>query len=424
MARLCYTTPMPHLRRCCSSSTSPPSRHWDPRPAFAAATERVRAGTLSPEDAHHLFDELLLQANPVPERSFNDFLAALARALSSAALRDGHSLALGIFNRVCREEAGPCVTPPTVCTYNILMDSCCRACHPNLGPAFFGRFLRTGLKADQIVAINLLKCLCHAKRKDEAVNMLLHRMSEFGCVPDAISYSIVLKSLCDDSRSQQALDLLQMVRKGGACSLDVVAYSTVIRSFFKEGEVRAMDKAKLVLQQMVDNGVRPNMYTCMELIHEQRVSPNVFTYAIVTAALCRMGRLSDAMDKLNEMIAMGLQPNKVVYHSLIQGFCTHGDLVKAKALVSEMMNKGIPRPNIVFFSSVINSLCKEGRVTEAHDIFDLAINIGERPNVITFSSLIDGYCLAGKMDKAFGVLDANTFEYFKENMCKRISRWK
>ncbi|XP_037484883.1 protein Rf1, mitochondrial-like isoform X1 [Triticum dicoccoides] len=299
MARLCYTTPMPHLRRCCSSSTSPPSRHWDPRPAFAAATERVRAGTLNPEDAHHLFDELLLRANPIPERSFNDFLAALARALSSAALRDGHSLALGIFNRVCREEAGPCVTPSTVCTYNILMDSCCRACHPNLGPAFFGRFLRTGLKADQIIAINLLKCLCHAKRKDEAVNMLLHRMSEFGCVPDAISYSIVLKSLCDDSRSQQALDLLQMVRKGGACSLDVVAYSTVIRSFFKEGEVskacnlfhemvqqgivpnvvtysliidalckvRAMDKAKLVLQQMVDNGVRPNMYTCMELIH-------------------------------------------------------------------------------------------------------------------------------------------------------------
>ena len=89
-----------------------------------------------------------------------------------------------------------------------------------------------------------------------------------------------------------------------------------------------------------------------------------------------------------------------------------------------MMNKGIPRPNIVFFSSVINSLCKEGRVTDAHDIFDLAINIGERPDVITFNSLIDGYCLAGKMDKAFGVLDANTFEYFKENMCKRISRWK
>ncbi|XP_044947539.1 uncharacterized protein LOC123396769 [Hordeum vulgare subsp. vulgare] len=29
------------------------------------------------------------------------------------------------FNRVCREEAGPRVAPPTICTYNILMHSCC-----------------------------------------------------------------------------------------------------------------------------------------------------------------------------------------------------------------------------------------------------------------------------------------------------------
>uniref|UniRef100_A0A8I6WEX4 Pentatricopeptide repeat-containing protein n=1 Tax=Hordeum vulgare subsp. vulgare TaxID=112509 RepID=A0A8I6WEX4_HORVV len=115
------------------------------------------------------------------------------------------------------------------------MDSCCRARRPDLGLAFFGRFrfMRTGLKADQIVANSLLKCLCHSKLTDEAVNVLLHRMSEFGCVPDAISYSIILKSLCDDSRSQQALYLLEMVRKGDACSLDVVAYSTVIDGFFK-----------------------------------------------------------------------------------------------------------------------------------------------------------------------------------------------
>uniref|UniRef100_A0A3B5ZR57 Pentacotripeptide-repeat region of PRORP domain-containing protein n=1 Tax=Triticum aestivum TaxID=4565 RepID=A0A3B5ZR57_WHEAT len=218
MPRLCSTTPMARLRRRrrYSSSTSSPSRRWDPRAAFAAATERIRAGTLRPEDAHHLFDELLLQANPVPERSLSDFLAALARAPSSAALRDGPSLALGLFNLVCREEAGPQVAPPTTCTYNILMDSCCRARRPDLGLAFFGRFLSTGLKANQIVATTLLKCLCHARRTDEAINVLLHRMSEFGCVPNVISYSIVLKSLCDDSRSQQALDLLQMVRKGGA----------------------------------------------------------------------------------------------------------------------------------------------------------------------------------------------------------------
>jgi hypothetical protein len=78
------TTPVSGIRRRRLSSTTtsraPPSRPWSPHAAFDAAMERVRAGKLSPEDAHHLFDELLRQATPVPERSLDGFLAALARA--------------------------------------------------------------------------------------------------------------------------------------------------------------------------------------------------------------------------------------------------------------------------------------------------------------------------------------------------------
>ncbi|KAF6987906.1 hypothetical protein CFC21_005502 [Triticum aestivum] len=76
--------------------------------------------------------------------------------------------------------------------------------------------------------------------------------------------------------------------------------------------------------------------------------------------------------------------------------------------VSEMMNKGIPRPNIAFFSSIVHSLCKEGRVMDAHHIFDLVKDIGERPDIIMFNTLIDGYCLVGEMGKAFMVLDVMT----------------
>ena len=74
-------------------------------------------------------------------------------------------------------------------------------------------------------------------------------------------------------------------------------------------------------------------------------------------------------------------------------------------LISEMVNKGIPRPTIVFFNSIMNSLCKEGSVMDAHDIFNLVVEIGGRPNLITFNSLIDGYFLVGNMEKAIRVLD-------------------
>uniref|UniRef100_A0ACD5ZRQ9 Uncharacterized protein n=1 Tax=Avena sativa TaxID=4498 RepID=A0ACD5ZRQ9_AVESA len=180
MSRLCL---LRHSSSSTPTSILPPSRSWDPRAAFAAATERVSAGMLSREDAHNLFDELLRQTTLVLERSLNNFFAALARAPSYDDRRIGPALALALFNRVWREEAGTRVAQPTVCTYNIVMDCCCRVRRPDLGIAFFGSILKTGLKIDLVIATTLLKCLCHAKRTDEAVNVLLHRMPELGCVP-------------------------------------------------------------------------------------------------------------------------------------------------------------------------------------------------------------------------------------------------
>ncbi|XBH69552.1 hypothetical protein VPH35_097394 [Triticum aestivum] len=109
-----------------STTTSAPSRSWSPRAAFAAATERVRSGTLGRPDAHRLFDELLRRDTPVPSRPLNDLPPVLARATSSAScVTDGPALAVALFSRVLRAEAGPWVARPTAYTYGILTDCCC-----------------------------------------------------------------------------------------------------------------------------------------------------------------------------------------------------------------------------------------------------------------------------------------------------------
>ncbi|KAI4964978.1 hypothetical protein ZWY2020_057722 [Hordeum vulgare] len=33
--------------------------------------------------------------------------------------------------------------------------------------------------------------LCHAKRADEALEVLLHRIAELGCIPDVVAYNMV-----------------------------------------------------------------------------------------------------------------------------------------------------------------------------------------------------------------------------------------
>ncbi|KAK1632777.1 hypothetical protein QYE76_007092 [Lolium multiflorum] len=311
-----------HLRRSSSTSTSLLT-HRPPHVALAAATARVRSGTLTPEDAHNLFDELLLQATPVPARALNAFLAALARAPASApaACSDGLSLTVALFSRMSRGH-GPPVASPTVHTYGILLDCCCRARHPDLALAFFGRFLRAGLKANNLIVSPLLKVLCQAKRTDEAADVLLHRMPHLGCEPNSISYNMVFKGLCDGSRSQHALDLLRMMAKQEVgCSPDVVSYNTVIHGFLKEGK---FSTASNLFHEMVQQGV----------------VPDVVTYNSMIDALCKRGRSREARQILDCGILKGLKPNIVTYSTMLHGYAKEGCLVDMNNLYNLMIGQG------------------------------------------------------------------------------------
>ncbi|CAO1939124.1 unnamed protein product, partial [Urochloa humidicola] len=124
-------------------------RFLDGAPVAAAESSPRRPGRRHGErarrDAHHLFDELLRQPTRVPGRALNGFLAALARAPPSAACSDGPALAIALFNRLSQAAGGQRAALPTGCTYNIIIDCCCRASRPDLAPAFFGRLLQKGL---------------------------------------------------------------------------------------------------------------------------------------------------------------------------------------------------------------------------------------------------------------------------------------
>jgi pentatricopeptide repeat protein len=187
-----------------------------PSPGYQLLNEfkdRLGSETLSPELAHQLFGKLLRQPVKVPERALNGFFAALARAPPSIACPDGPALAITLFQQMARAGQRP-VTAPTIYTYNILIGCCCHTHRPDLGPAFFGHLLKTGIRENVVTFNNLLKCLCDMKRTEEALDVLLHKMPNN--LPNVISYSIILKGFCNNGRSQHALDLLRMMTKKGA----------------------------------------------------------------------------------------------------------------------------------------------------------------------------------------------------------------
>uniref|UniRef100_A0A453N6J4 Pentatricopeptide repeat-containing protein n=2 Tax=Aegilops tauschii TaxID=37682 RepID=A0A453N6J4_AEGTS len=219
------------------------------------------SGTLSPQLAHQLFDEMLRQPVPVSSRALNGLFAALARTPPSTTCTDSPALAINLFNRMARAGRGRVIAPSSH-TYSILIECCCLARRPDLGPSFFAHLLKTGVTADVVIFSGLFKCLCDMKRADEAQDILLHRIPDD--LHDAISYSVILKSFCNNGLSQRALDLLRMMAKKGADhSPGVFAYSMVIHGFFKEGEV---SKACDLFHEMIQQGPVPNVVTYNSVI--------------------------------------------------------------------------------------------------------------------------------------------------------------
>jgi hypothetical protein len=85
--------------------------------------ECFRSGDLGPKDALDLFDELLHRARPGSVYALNQLLTTVVRAPDSSTMREGPMLAVSMFNHMA--QAGARKVAPNIATYNILIRCCC-----------------------------------------------------------------------------------------------------------------------------------------------------------------------------------------------------------------------------------------------------------------------------------------------------------
>ncbi|KAJ0987260.1 hypothetical protein J5N97_005616 [Dioscorea zingiberensis] len=72
----------------------------------------------------------------------------------------------------------------------------------------------------------------------------------------------------------------------------------------------------------------------------------------------------------------------------------------AWAFYSEILGYGFP-PKVCTFNILMHSFCKEGKIREAHLMFDEISKCGAKPTVVSFNTLINGYCKIGDLDVGF-----------------------
>ncbi|TYG98864.1 hypothetical protein ES288_A10G150900v1 [Gossypium darwinii] len=162
--------------------------------------------------------------------------------------------------------------------------------------------------------------------------------------------------------------------------------NALISALCKDGKIQ---EAISVFDLMTQRGIRPDVITYTTLIHA--------FYSIIDI-LCKEGESSKAIEILKLMTRKGVTPNVFTYNSFIQGFCHSGQWEEVTSLLNRIMN-GV-HPNLVTFNSLINALCKENRIEEAITMLNL-MSQGR----FTFNSLINALCKEKRTEEAITMLE-------------------
>ncbi|KAI3898438.1 hypothetical protein MKX03_001336 [Papaver bracteatum] len=229
----------------------------------------------------------------------------------------------------------------------------------------------------------LLMFLCGKKGRkvDEAVK-LFHDMIRAKYVPDKELVEIYLNCLCEVGKISDAQKCKEYLWKSGFSK--PLSYSLVIRALCRAGR---LDEALA----MVDE------------VGEERSKLDQYIYGSLVHGLLRAGRVDEALAKVDKMKEEGSSPTVHVYTSLIVHFFKKKQIEKALEFFKKMGEDGC-EPTIVTFSALIRGYMNMEMVSDAWNIFRRMKLKGPAPDFKTYSMFMTCLCEMGRSEEALQLL--------------------
>lgn len=136
--------------------------------------------------------------------------------------------------------------------------------------AFFDAMVDRGLTPTVITYNALLKVISACNEPEETED-LLRKMKEGAAKPDIISYAVVIDAFAKASKPQIAHDIHRFM----TVPPNVASFNSVIHAYSKWDEQSAADQVELILLEMNDAGVEPDLMTYCSLLTVWSRSKNV-----------------------------------------------------------------------------------------------------------------------------------------------------
>ncbi|XVE96248.1 hypothetical protein REPUB_Repub02eG0205100 [Reevesia pubescens] len=229
----------------------------------------------------------------------------------------------------------------------------------------------------------LIISLCGKKGRkvDEAIK-IFQEMIRAGYTPDKELLETYLGCLCEVDKLSEARSCTDSLSKMGFTV--PLSYSLYIRALCRAGR---LEEALEILDNVGIEQSTLNQYVYGSLVH----------------GLLRKGRLEQAMAKVNSMKQAGIDPSVHVYTSLIVHFFKEKQMESALGILAKMEKEGC-QPTIVTYSAMIRGYMNMGRIVNAWNVFHhLRLN-GPKPDFQTYSMFISCLCKVGRSEEAMQLL--------------------
>ncbi|XP_031482749.1 pentatricopeptide repeat-containing protein At2g27800, mitochondrial [Nymphaea colorata] len=223
-------------------------------------------------------------------------------------------------------------------------------------------------------------------------------------------FTTIIYFYCEGRKLSKAVRVFKHMKnsKRLGCRPSLRTYNLLFNAMLSKGSNSYishmyMQTMRCLFRQMVDDGVRPDIFTL-----------NFMVRGYVSSM-----HLNDALRIFHQMeVVYSCQPNAYTYDHLIHGLCAQGRSINAKSLYREMVSRG-HTPSAKAYSSLVNCLAISGEVDDAVRFMKEMIEKGKLPDLVTCRTILDEVCRLGEVEKAKkmlwelkekGVLDGLTFK--------------
>lgn len=229
----------------------------------------------------------------------------------------------------------------------------------------------------------LIISLCGKKGRkvDEAMD-IFQQMLRAGHIPDRELVETYLGCLCEVGKLVDAKKCTDALHKVGFTV--PLSYSLNIRALCRAGRI----EEALALADEVG---------------AERTTLDQYTYGSLVHALLQKGRIEEALAKVDSMKQEGIIPTVHVYTSLIVHFLKEKKIERALQTLQKMQQEGC-EPTVVTYSALIRGFVNVGKVADAWNVFYFMKLKGPSPDFKTYSMFIACLCRVGKSEEALQLI--------------------